>query len=308
MILPPQRLLKAIWPCPSCQNEVHDLPGPMKPRPMLVIFDLDGVIYRGDVPVPGAVELVARLHAAGIAVRYATNNSLATRADYVATLAAMEIASSADEIVTSNTATILHLRRHAPEVRRILAVGERGLVSELRAAGFDVTPAAELADAAASGAALQSAFDAVVAGLDRSFDYGRLAAAATAIRGGARFIATNADSRYPTPRGFLPGAGSIVSAIAAASGEAPLVIGKPAPAMLEAIIEAAGLRPPDVLMVGDNPDADIVAARRAGIRSVLVLTGVADATTTARLDGERRPDDVVDGPDGVAQLLGLVSA
>lgn len=279
----------------------------MEPRPRLVIFDLDGVIYRGDVPVPGAVELVARLHAAGIEVRFATNNSLATRADYVDSLAAMQIDSSADEIVTSNTATILHLRRRAPEVRRILAVGERGLLAELGAAGFEVTPAAELAAAAASGAALEAAFDAVVAGLDRSFDYGRLAAAATAIRGGARFIATNADSRYPTPRGFLPGAGSMVSAIATASGEAPVVIGKPAPAMLEAIIEAAGLGPADALMVGDNPDADIVAARRAGIRSVLVLTGVADSEAAARLDGERRPDAVVDGPEGVALLLGLVS-
>lgn len=279
----------------------------MEPRPRLVIFDLDGVVYRGDVPVPGAVELVARLHAAGIGVRFATNNSLATRADYVDTLAAMKIASSVDEIVTSNTATILHLQRHAPQVHRILAVGERGLVSELRAAGFDVTPAAQLADAAASGAALERSFDAVIAGLDRSFDYGRLAAAATAIRGGARFIATNADSRYPTPRGFLPGAGSMVSAIATASGEPAVVIGKPAPAMLEAIIEAAELRPADVLMVGDNPDADIVAARRAGIRSVLVLTGVADAEAAARLDGERRPDEVVEGPDDVALLLGLVS-
>jgi ribonucleotide monophosphatase NagD (HAD superfamily) len=99
----------------------------------------------------------------------------------------------------------------------------------------------------------------------------------------------------------------MVSAIATASGEAAVVIGKPAPAMLEAIIEAAGLRPADALMVGDNPDADIVAARRAGIRSVLVLTGVADAEAVARLDGEQRPDDVVDGPNGVARLLGLVS-
>ncbi|MEO8510092.1 MAG: HAD-IIA family hydrolase [Chloroflexota bacterium] len=279
----------------------------MEPRPRLVIFDLDGVIYRGGVPVPGAVDLVARLHASGIGVRFATNNSLATRADYVRTLAAMGIASSVDEIVTSNSATILHLQRHAPDVHRILAVGERGLLSELRAAGFEVTPAAELADAASSGAPLEVVFDAVVAGLDRSFDYGRLAAAASAIRGGARFVATNADSRYPTPHGFLPGAGSMVSAIATAGGEAAVVIGKPAPAMLEAIVGAAGLRPTDALMIGDNPDADIVAARRAGIRSVLVLTGVADAGTAARLDGERRPDHVVDGPGAVATLLGLVS-
>lgn len=309
MILPPQRLLKAAWPVivPYEVRDLHDQHGPMEPRPRLVIFDLDGVIYRGDVPITGAVELVAGLHGAGIAVRFATNNSLVTRADYVEALAAMRIRSSEEEIVTSNTATVLHLQRHLPEVQRLLAVGERGLVSELRSAGFDVTPAADLADEAESGTPLAARFDAVVSGLDRSFDYRRLAAAASAIRAGAVFIATNADSRYPTPAGFLPGAGSIVSAIATASGATPVVIGKPAPAMLEAIVEAAGLAPADALMVGDNPDADIVAARRAGIRSVLVLTGVADAATAALLDGERRPDLVMAGPDDVAALFGLVS-
>lgn len=279
----------------------------MEPRPRLVIFDLDGVIYRGDQPVPGAVELVARLHAADILVRYATNNSLVTRADYVRVLAGMGVPAGEEEIVTSNTATVIHLAHHAPDVASILAVGERGLLEELRAAGFAVTSAGELAEAAGSGGPLPASFDAVVAGLDRSFAYGRLAAAATAVRAGARFIATNADSRYPTPAGFLPGAGSIIAAITAASGVTPEVIGKPAPAMLLAIVEAAGLRPGDAVMVGDNPDADIVAARRAGIRSVLVLTGVADRSTVAALDGERRPDAIVDGPSEVGQLLGVIS-
>lgn len=279
----------------------------MEPRPRLVIFDLDGVIYRGDVPVPGAVELVGRLHDAGVLVRFATNNSLVTRADYVRALAAMGIPSVENEIVTSNTATVLFLERHEPSVRSVLAVGERGLISELEAAGYDVTPAATVASDAATGAPLRTGYDAVVAGLDRAFDYGRLAAAASAIRGGARFIATNADARYPTPAGFLPGAGSMVSAISAASGTTPEVIGKPAPAMLLAIVEEAGLEVGDALMVGDNPDADVVAARRAGIRSVLVLTGVAEPNGVAALAGERRPDVVVDGPQDVARLLGLVS-
>jgi 4-nitrophenyl phosphatase len=100
----------------------------------------------------------------------------------------------------------------------------------------------------------------------------------------------------------------MVSAIATASGVDPEVIGKPAPAMLTAIVEAAGVKPEEALMVGDNPDADIVAARRAGIPSILVLTGVADAVTADALDGDRRPDAVVDDPEGVASLLGLVSS
>lgn len=295
---------------PECPTicEVRQLDGPIHPRPKVVIFDLDGVIYRGDVPVPGAVELVRRLHAEEIEVRFATNNSLVTRADYVRVLAGMGIRSSDDEIVTSNTATVLHLERHAPEVRSVVGVGERGLLSELRAAGLVVMPAADLAAEARSGGRLARRYDAVVAGLDRRFGYGRLAAAAAAIRAGARYFATNADARYPTPAGFLPGAGSMVSAIATASGVDPEVIGKPAPAMLTAIVEAAGVKPEEALMVGDNPDADIVAARRAGIPSILVLTGVADAVTADALEGDRRPDAVVDDPEGVASLLGLVSS
>lgn len=282
------------------------MPPPLDPRPRLVIFDLDGVIYRGDVPVRGAVDLVSQLHATGILVRFATNNSLATRAQYVVSLAAMGIVASETDIVTSNTATTIHLERHCPEVASVLAVGEGGLVAELRAAGFVVTPAGEVAADVRSGVPLPQVYDAVIAGLDRAFDYSRCAAAAHAIRAGARFIATNADSRFPTPTGFLPGAGSVVAAISVAAGVAPVVIGKPGPAMLEAIVEAAGLRPRDALMVGDNPDSDIVAARRAGIPSLLVLTGVTDARTAVGLVGDRRPDIVVDGPADIIPLLGLV--
>lgn len=278
---------------------MRQLPSPLR----LVIFDLDGVIYRGHEPLPGAVDLVNRLHAAGVLVRFATNNSMASRDAYVERLDAMGITAAADEIVTSTTATIEHLARHEPSVRSVLAVGEAGMVEELRAARYEVTPAAAAAPAPYEGAPLGSRYDAVIAGLDRSFDYARLAAAASAIRSGARFVATNVDARYPTPLGFLPGAGSIVAAIAAASGVEPLVIGKPEPAMFRAIVEAVGVPPEQAAVVGDNPDADVVASRRAGIFSVLVLTGVADSQVVPALDGERRPDLVLPDADALAALL-----
>jgi 4-nitrophenyl phosphatase len=278
---------------------MRQLPSPLR----LVIFDLDGVIYRGLEPLPGAVELVNRLHAAGVLIRFATNNSMASRAAYVERLAAMGIRAVADEIVTSTSATIEYLARHEPGVRRVLAVGESGMVDEMRGAGYAVTPAAMAAPPLYEGAPLDARYDAVIAGLDRGFEYPRLAAAASAILAGARFIATNIDARYPTPVGFLPGAGSIVAAIAAASGVEPLVIGKPGPAMFLAILEAAGVPSAQAAVVGDNPDADIVAARRAGIFSVLVLTGVADSETVPALDGERRPDLVLADADALAALL-----
>ncbi|HEX2222528.1 MAG TPA: HAD-IIA family hydrolase [Candidatus Limnocylindria bacterium] len=271
-------------------------------RVELVIFDLDGVVYRGDHPVPGAAELIARLHRAGVVVRFATNNSMWTRRDYAARLRGMGIDAEPGEVVTSASATAAWLARDAPGVETLLAVGEDGLVREMGEAGYRVTPAAEAATDGDVDVPTRE-WDAVVAGLDRSFEYRRLALAAGAVRAGSRFVATNADRRYPTPRGFLPGAGSIVAAIAAAAEVEPEVIGKPQPGMFLATCEEARVPLGAALVVGDNPDADIVAARRAGIASVLVLTGVASAEAASRLAGERRPDAVVPGPDDVWDRL-----
>jgi HAD superfamily hydrolase (TIGR01450 family) len=273
--------------------------------PRLVIFDLDGVIYRGAQPIAGASEMVAAVRAAGARVRFATNNSMATRAAYVERLARHGIPSAVDEIVTSTSATIEHLRQHASGVASVLAVGARGMLEELRAAGYDAVPVGDAAPLGWDGEPLPRPYDAVVAGLDPAFDYRRLGIAAAAIRRGALFIATNADLRYPTPHGFLPGAGTIVAALHAAGGVEPLVIGKPQPGMFLAILEGAGIAPADALVIGDNPDADMPAARAAGIPSVLVLTGVADMALASALDGDRRPDWIAAGPAEVTDLLGL---
>ena len=271
-------------------------------RVRLVIFDLDGVVYRGDEPVPGSAELVDFLHRHAVAVRFATNNSMATRRAYVDRLAGMGIVATADEIVTSTSATIEHLRRHAPDVRSVLAIGAEGMQSELREAGLDVTMAAA-AVARDPGGPLERPHDAVIVGLDPAVDYASLSSAMAAVAGGARLIATNADARYPTPAGFLPGAGAIVAALATATGVTAEVIGKPASAMFTAILEAAGVAEGDAVVIGDNPDADVAGAHRAGCAAILVLTGVADAAAVAGLSGERVPDAVAAGPAEVRALL-----
>jgi glycerol-1-phosphatase len=281
------------------------MPPSIQPLPRLVIFDLDGVVYRGTQAVPGAAALVAALRDSGVAVRFATNNSMATRADYVARLAGHGIAAVAGEIVTSTSATVVHLRAHLPQVLRILAVGAAGMLDELQAAGFEAVAASNAAPQEWNGGPLPARYDAVVAGLDPEIDYRRLGIAAAAIREGARFIATNADVRYPTPEGFVPGAGSIVAALRATTGVEPLVVGKPQPAMLLAILGEAAVPGAEALVIGDNPDADIRAARGAGIPSVLVLTGVADGASVEAMDGDRRADWVAQDPAGVARLLGL---
>jgi glycerol 3-phosphatase-2 len=269
----------------------------------LVIFDLDGVIYRGDRAIDGAVELVADLRAAGMSVRFATNNSTVDRLAYVARLGRLGISATSDDVVTSTSATIEHLARHAPDVRSAMVVGERGIVDELAAAGYEAVPAGDAVPGSYDGGSLDRRYDAVVVGLDTAFDYRRLAAATSAVRAGSRFVATNADALYPTVDGFLPGAGTMVAAIATGSGAEPEVIGKPQPAMFIAALEASGVEPQEAVVVGDNPEADMVAARRAGLSSILVLTGVADAQRAATLAGERRPDAIAAGPAEVRELL-----
>jgi len=277
---------------------------PILRTPRLVIVDLDGVVYRGDEPIPGASDLITRLHEAGITVRYATNNSMSTRSEFAARLTRMGIPAAANEIVTSVSATIEHLRRHLPDVRSVLSVGASGMVDELRGAGFDVLP---VAHAAASKMAHpddpEQPVDAVVVGVDFDFDETRLAAAAAAIRRGARFVATNADPRYPTPEGFRPGAGAMVEAVREATGVSPLVIGKPEPAMFTAILEETGVRADEALVVGDSLDSDILGARRAGIASILVLTGVTTASAAVAAPADRAPGHVAADPDGVWALV-----
>ena len=272
-------------------------------RVRLVILDLDGVVYRGDELVPGARELVAWLHERGTAVRFATNNSMVTREGYVDRLGGMGIATAVDEIVTSTSATVEHLRLHAPEVRTVLGIGADGMRQELVAAGLDVVMTDAASPPERPGGPLDRGFDAVVVGLHPGLDYGELAIAMSAVADGARLMATNADARYPTPAGFLPGAGAIVAALATATGVTPEVIGKPSPAMFSAIVASSGVPAGETVVVGDNPHADIAGAHRAGCAAILVLTGVADAALAATLTGELAPDAIAAGPDEVRTLL-----
>jgi HAD superfamily hydrolase (TIGR01450 family) len=263
---------------------------------MLLLVDLDGVVYRGADPVPGVAALLAARVAAGDEVVYVTNNSMHYRADYVTRLAAMGAPVSADRVVSAPRATALYLAEREPGVRRVLTVGASGLDRELRDVGLDVVAAAHVAERMAKegldGWAAAGHPDAVVAGLDPQLTYLRIAAAADCVRAGARFIATNRDPVYPTERGLRPGAGSIIAAIEAAAGISPLVIGKPEPLLLEEAARVAGANPRDAVVIGDGLVTDIAAARAVGARSVLILTGVSSRAEAEALPAELRPTAV----------------
>lgn len=260
---------------------------------LLLLVDLDGVVYRGSVPVPGVAAVLADRAARGDDVVYVTNNSMHYRADYVTRLAAMGAPITADTVVSSARATALHIVNHETGVRRVLVVGAGGLERELRDVGLEVVTAAHAAtrmhQEGIDGWTAAGAPDAVVTGLDPNLTYLRLAAASDCIRAGARFIATNRDPVYPTELGLRPGAGSVAAALEASSGVTPLSIGKPAPHLLELAAEAVGRHASEAIMIGDGIGTDLAAARAVGARCVFMLTGVTTRDQVEALPADERP-------------------
>ncbi len=257
---------------------------------LLLLVDLDGVVYRGSEPVPGIAAVLAARAARGDDIVYVTNNSMHYRADYVTRLAAMGAPITLDTVVSSARATALHVRDHESGIRRVLVMGAMGLERELRDVGLDVVTvgyaATRMAQEGIDGWAAAGQPDAVVTGLDPAMTYLRLTAAADCIRAGARFIATNRDPVYPTERGLKPGSGSLAAALEATTGVTPLSIGKPAPLLLELAAEAVGRHAAEAVMIGDGIGTDLAAARAVGARCILMLTGV-----TTRAEVETLPPD-----------------
>jgi 4-nitrophenyl phosphatase len=263
---------------------------------LLLLVDLDGVVYRGEEPVPGVADVLRARAEQGDDVVYVTNNSMWYRTEYVARLSGMGAPVDPDRIVSSPRATALYLREYEPDVRRVLAVGAGGLERELRDAGFEVTTAGHAAtlvgrDGVESWEAA-GAPDAVVVGLDPQLTYLRIAVAADCIRAGARFVATNRDPVYPTERGLRPGAGSVVAAIETTTGVTPVSIGKPAPYLLEEAAHTVGRDAAEAVMIGDGIGTDLAAARVVGARSVLMLTGVTTRAAFDALHDDERPTAV----------------
>lgn len=267
------------------------------PAPRLVVFDLDGVLFRGETVIDAAPRCIAWLRENGVAVRFLTNNSSQPRETYVAKLTRMGMPCSVDDVVTSASATAQFLASRCDAVgRQVFAVGGPGIHAELGAVGITVRSVSD-------PATVDAQCEFVVAGLDREFSYQTLLRAQQCILRGARFIATNRDTQYPTENGVIPGGGSIVAAIAAAAETEPETVGKPEPLGMQLLLESAGFHARDAVMVGDRPDTDILCARRCGVGSVLVLTGVTSAEDAAGVPEEQRPTHVLDTLDTLPQLL-----
>lgn len=278
---------------------------------MLLLVDLDGVVYRGAEPVPGVPAVLSARVALGDDVVYVTNNSMWYRTDYVTRLESMGAPCDPDLIVSSARATALYLRDLEPQPKRVLVVGGPGLVHEIQDVGIEVVFGGDAANRwlanGRNAAEAVGRVDAVVVGLDLEFSYGRLACAADAIRSGARFIATNRDPIYPLEKGLTPGAGSIVAAVETASGHTPVSLGKPGPLLLEVAANAIGKNVRDAVMIGDSLVTDLPAAIAVGARSILMLTGVSTRAQVEALADKDQPTEIAADAAELSAALDRIS-
>ncbi|MFX0029959.1 MAG: HAD-IIA family hydrolase [Candidatus Hermodarchaeota archaeon] len=231
----------------------------------LAIFDLDGVIYRGDSLIPNADKVIKKLKDLSIKVVYNSNNSTATRKIYVERLKKFNIRSEINDFYTSASITAIEITR-IKEKSNIFVIGETGLREELKSLGHNVetTPIN------------YENIDFVIVGLDRNFTYDKLAIAQRCIlEGNAQFYATNTDATLPVARGFRPGAGVMVNALITCTDTRPIrIFGKPEPFGIEQILIDMHIPPEQACIFGDRLNTDILAGNNANIITVAVLTGV----------------------------------
>ncbi|MFC0042668.1 HAD-IIA family hydrolase [Actinomadura rayongensis] len=249
------------------------------------LSDMDGVLVHEGRPIPGAAEFLQRLQAARRPFLILTNNSIYTQRDLSARLAALGLPVPTESIFTSALATAAFLADQRPEGSAYV-IGEAGLTTALHEAGYvltDIRP------------------DYVVLGETRTYSFSQITQAVRLVDGGARFVATNPDPVGPSAEGSMPATGAVAAMITRATGVEPYFVGKPNPLMMRTALNRVAGHSESTVMVGDRMDTDIVAGIEAGMRTVLVLSGV-----TGRGEVERfpfRPTAVVPSIADVAAMV-----
>jgi NagD protein len=226
--------------------------------PMNYICDMDGVIYHGNRLIPGALEFVQRLQSGGHKFLFLTNNSQWTPRDLSHKVERMGISVDESAFHTSAMATADFLSRQKPGGTAYV-IGGAGLAHALYSVGFTLT---------------EHNPDYVVVGETRSYDFEKIERAVRLILEGARFVATNPDLTGPSEQGITPACGALVAPIELATGKKPYFVGKPNPLMMRTALRALGAHSAETFMVGDRMDTDIIVGTEAGMKTILVLSGV----------------------------------
>lgn len=242
-----------------------------------LIIDMDGVLWHGNQAQPGLVNFFQTLRDLQLPFVLATNNASLSPDQYVEKLAKMGVTVAISEILTSGMATAQFLaERYLPEKNRVFVIGGIGIRQALLDRGFSLSNLDDNED--------NNRADLVVSGLDKELNWDKLCAAALHIQRGAVFYGTNGDVTLPSERGFLPGNGATLAALTAATGVPPITIGKPEPILYHQALTLLDQPADRIIAVGDRLDTDILGAVRAGIRSLLLLSGISRESDIAGLD------------------------
>jgi 4-nitrophenyl phosphatase len=251
-----------------------------------LILDMDGVLWRDSEQIGNLSAIFKRIHELNLQVVLATNNATRRPSQYVEKLAGFGVDIDVSLIATSAQATIRHLQERYPTGSPVFVIGMDSLKEQIWEAGY--VQSAEAAKA-------------VVVGIDRHITYEKIHIASALIRAGAEFIGTNPDKTFPTPQGLVPGAGTIIAAVAAAAETEPVIVGKPGTLLMdEALSRLDGIERSQALMVGDRLDTDIAAGLLFGCRTALVLSGVTSRDMVA--GSTYQPDYVF---TDLAELVGV---
>jgi len=240
-------------------NKLSDL----YPAPVGVILDMDGVLWRDNSPIGNLPAVFGRIAAMGLKFTLATNNSSKSVEQFQQRLEGFGVQVEPWQIITSSHAVTDMLSKNYPERGDIFVIGENGIKNALKEKGFTVAMPGETKNAVA-----------VVVGIDREINYQKLKEATLLIRRGVPFFGTNSDLTFPTPDGLVPGAGSFLALVEAATGVKPIVAGKPAPYLLNLGLDRMGTPRDRTLVVGDRLETDIAGGQAAGCPTALVLSGV----------------------------------
>lgn len=274
-----------------------DSPGCYYTGMATIVFDMDGVLYRGDDNLPDAAQAVSGLAERGHKIGFLTNNSARTARNYVEKLDGHGIKAEEGQVMTSGEAAARHLLEEGHGGKRLYVVGMKGLCNTLASAGFEVD-----SDDEGEPCSL------VLIAWDKSFTFAKIARAqAEVLHNGAEFFATNTDAMFPAPKGrLLPGAGCMVSSVETATGRKPEVIGKPKTISLGYLLKELGSDnspPDDIWVVGDRLDTDIVCGNAYGAHTVCVTTGIASREDAENASADERPDFII---NSLAELTGLI--
>ena len=248
-----------------------------------LIIDMDGVLWHEDDPMDGLDDFFLTLRDLKIPFVMATNNASRTQRQYVEKFHRMGVKIHEKEILTSSMATVGYMLTNMPEDhRRVYAIGETGLTEPLTKNGFILTDLYEVDPPNFKGKKAIKGADCVVVGVDRKLNWDKLSTATLNIDNGARFVATNADNASPTDLGNVMGNGGILAALTTATNVEPVTIGKPNPALYHYAVKILGTTATNTIAIGDRLDTDIAGAAHAGMRSILVLSGISKRSDIAK--------------------------